>query len=447
MPTLRIACSCVLSSFILLSCQNKKIKTASTNPVRPTELYDTVYISAPEPTGLNTYTSGFISGVTQRFKAGANKVFVITAQKGLKVTVDPDKLIKADGSAVEGKIEVSIIELTNSDDLFKSNAATVSDGRLLASGGSYYIGMTCNGQQVKVKPGQSVKVDFPLINEDEMQLFYGERDSVTGNMNWKKAGQQLQQEYEDIEINTTTDYSVPARPTFKSKYHLFNSLDAKVYYVKKLMTVRELAQELQRRKINAIIDTVYYSWYGNSNVVYTREKSSLGYRNGIQYRIIPPEAICQEADSLEKATAEYQKAMAERKNNDFKEQLKKYYAPASIGTLGWINCDRFYKNNQAEIELGIPITLNNSRIDYFIIFRSFPGLLNYKLDFDGKTKVVLDKLPNGEQVTLVAFAKNKGIVYQVKQDIIIEKNKKFDLDFKAISKEELEKMFKKNIKV
>lgn len=444
MPTLRIACTCVLTACLYFSCNNKKAKPLITKSQLQT---DTVLVLPDDPLDLSEYSKEFSNSVTQKFTVTTKKISVITAKKGLKITIDPSVLELEDGSPVSEKVSVSIIELTNGNDLFKTNAATVSNGRLLVSGGSYFIGMESGGKKIRLKNGQTLQVDFPLLLNDEMELFYGERDSV-GSMNWQKAGKELDKEFEKISFNTTTGYeTVITKPTFKSKYHLFNTLNAKVYFLDKPMTLKEMAKEFKNRGIDKIIDTVYYNWYGGPGIVYSHVEKIEGYRRGQQYRLISPDELCREKDSLDKAFAEYNNAVEERKENDFTVQLKKYYAPAAIGNLGWINCDRFYKNtNSMDVELDIPITLNYSRIEYFIIFKSFNGLINKRVDFTEESKVVLENLPIGESITLVAFAKNKGIIYQAKEDFIIGKNKKQPVEFKTITKEELSNIFKKNVR-
>jgi hypothetical protein len=461
MSTQRVAFSCALATLILFSCNNKKNRINSLNSAESTKQFDTVTIFPDEPLDISTYNTRFIDGATQRFTAHENKISVITAKGKLKVIINPSVLEKEDGSAVDGKINVSIIELTNSDDLFKSNAATISDERLLASGGSYFIGMESDGKKLRIKKGNIMEVNFPLLNDDEMELFYGERDS-TGIMNWKQAGKQLQQEFETISFNTGSDYiprpTMPEISGMKINYYLFNSLDSKVFFSNRLMTIRELVAELKSKGIERVIDTVYYSWYGRGHqVIYSLDSTSRGILHGRQFRLISPKVLQLEKDSLKelictqkelfaRQTAEYEKKMGEWKQNDFKEQLKKYYAPATITSLGWINCDRFYKKDQIDVDLDIPITLNNSRIEYFVIFRSFSGLVNYKVDFNEQTKVILKNMPVGEPVTLIAFAKNKGIIYEGKKDFIIEKNKKVPVEFRVISQEELSKTFRNNVK-
>ena len=72
--------------------------------------------------------------------------------------------------------------------------------------------------------------------------------------------------------------------------------------------------------------------------------------------------------------------------------------------------------------------------------------MNNKVNFNEQARVVLKNMPVGEPVTLIAFAKNKGIIYEAKKDFIIEKNKKIPVEFRVISQEELNKMFRNNVK-
>ena len=115
--------------------------------------------------------------------------------------------------------------------------------------------------------------------------------------------------------------------------------------------------------------------------------------------------------------------------------------------MGWINCDRFYRSTEnTDVDLDIPITLNNSRIEYFVIFKSINGLINYREDLNDQSTIVLRNLPVGEAITLVAFTKSNGIIYQSKEDFVVAKNKRIAVDFKTITREELGRIFGKNVK-
>ncbi len=476
MPTHRFASLCALTTLVLFSCNNKKNTGATSgNNNVATLQYDTVNVLPDESVNLNAYNAVYIENATQHFTASARRISVITAKKGLKLIIDPAVLETEDGTTVEGKIDVNIIELTNSMDLFKSSMATVSDGRLLSSGGSYFVDMECNGKKLKIKEGKGIQAVFPRLTEEDMELFYGEKP-VDGTVNWKEAGKSLEKEYTAASSKTTGEYIMePMPPTLKeapsiaNTFHLFNSMDAKVFFLNRVLTLKEWLNVMHNRGVNMVIDTLYYSWKGRgSNIIYSSEGKTEALYHGMQFRVIPAatwktlsvqkdsfaEVSCMIKEANKKAYADYASAYEvylkqydQPSQDSIPDQLKKYYAPEIIGQLGWLNCDHFYKSRKnADINLDIPITLNNSIIEYFVIFKSFNGLARYREDLNDRSTITLKNLPVGAPVTVVAFAKNKGIMYQGKEDFIVEKNKKIAVGFNTISKDELNKIFRSNVK-
>jgi hypothetical protein len=459
MPTQRVYVMIVLCTVILFSCSNKKEKATTVSTITP--VTDTVRSLPGKSIDIAGYNNAFAENSTQKFIALQGKETIIKAAKGLKLTVDPNALEKEDGSSIDGEISVSIIELTSSEDLFKNNAATISDGRLLVSGGSYFIGMECNGQKLKVKNGNSLKMEFPKIKANEMELFYGKRD-VAGNMNWTRAGQPLTFDAQGSYTDYTLPYpdSVIYKP-YNSKYHLYESLDSKVIFGGKEMSIKAMVDILQKRGVDKNIDSVNLSW-NNAHIynarVYNYNTGEYGYWYK-RYRVISCKDLEAERDSLvkeEKIRAKYLAANAKykeewmRKNeeNSLAGQLQKYYSPCAVKKLGWINCDRFYNDPQnTEVPVELPITFNNPVIEYFIIYKSFSGLINGRLGEAGKQQYVLTNLPAGQPVTLIAFTKDKGQLFECRQDFVIEKNKPVRLDFKNTSKEELNKLFGKNVRI
>ena len=62
-----------------------------------------------------------------------------------------------------------------------ANAQTVSDGKLLESGGAYYINLSCGKERLRIKKNKSIKIEFPKISDKDMSLFDGKVDSL-GNI-------------------------------------------------------------------------------------------------------------------------------------------------------------------------------------------------------------------------------------------------------------------------
>lgn len=120
----------------------------------------------------------------QLFKIATDKPSVITGQKGTKISINPNDLITESGKPIGKNIEVELVEIMNQGALLRTNTQTVSDGNLIVSGGAYYIGMTSNDEQLKLKQGKALSVQFPKISDIEMELFYGQRNEFD-QMNWK----------------------------------------------------------------------------------------------------------------------------------------------------------------------------------------------------------------------------------------------------------------------
>ncbi|MES2848171.1 MAG: hypothetical protein V4685_03905, partial [Bacteroidota bacterium] len=137
-----------------------------------------------------------------------------------------------------------------------------------------------------------------------------------------------------------------------------------------------------------------------------------------------------------------------KQNDDgtLESKIQRYYAPSSVKKLGWINCDRFYESpQQIETPVELPTLFTKADVQYFLIFRSFNGLMSGKLMKNEKKEYVLANLPKGERVTIIAFAKQNGQVYNCSEDFTIVPGKTIKPAFKEISTAEIKKMFGSNI--
>ena len=146
---------------------------------------------------------------SQVIRVSTDKTSVVTGRKGTKISINPNDLVTESGKPLGQTIEVELKELTNQSQLLRTNAQTISDGKLLVSGGAYFIGMTSNGEQLKLKDGKTLNVQFPKLSDKEMALFYGQRDDL-GQINWQKATET----FKTTQPPATTK---PAADTIKTK--------------------------------------------------------------------------------------------------------------------------------------------------------------------------------------------------------------------------------------
>ena len=127
----------------------------------------------------------------QKLTAPSNEKTDVTGQKGTIIHLDPEKLETVDGSPMGEHIDIELVEMTSVYDLLTNNAPTVSNGQLLETGGSYYLNMTSNDVQLKVKQDKALEVEFPKLTDDEMAVFLGERDSLE-RINWVQSEQDFE---------------------------------------------------------------------------------------------------------------------------------------------------------------------------------------------------------------------------------------------------------------
>ncbi len=455
MPTPRLLLSIIVCITVSFSCNSKKQIIDPEKNV--SVIKDSVIINNSEVLGLASYNNIFIENHRQTFSVSHKKTTVVTGKKGLKITVNPSALEKTDGRPVDGDIIIRIIELTNTDELFKSNAATVSDGRLLASGGSYFVGMECNGEKLRIKKGRYLQMQFPQIKKEEMELFYGQRNE-TGDMNWVSAETALSPEETDLEFteqNTSRSYDY--LPDLSSRYNIdtlriYETLNEEVYYYEKKMTIKTLVDTINRHTTRIFIDTVYV-WPKQPAYLPKGAKIDTNYLYRVygppkQFRLKTCHALEAETEQMNNAKLRQQEAVKNWQPQKLSNQLQKYYSPSNITYLGWINCDRFYqKNEQLNIILDLPYTFNHSNIHYFLLFKSINGLLSGRQAADSSGRLLINNIPQGIPATLIAFTKNNGRIYQSKEDFIVNKDKPVKLDFTYITNDDMKNIFGKNVKM
>lgn len=221
------------------------------NPVNRTSSNDQTNSSEPkQETGkLNDYLKKF-EDPAQTFNVSASKPTQVKGKRGTIISVNPSDLETVDGKLVGKNIQIELRELTGQQQLLRTNAQTVSNGQLLVSGGAYYINMTSNSQQLKLKDGKSLSVVFPKLTDKEMALFYGPRDSL-GQINWQKANETLTAK--QLKQQAQTDVT---KKTVKKK----SDIDAIFDYIESgdTTTTQEEREQYAKRERNFRVEQKLY---------------------------------------------------------------------------------------------------------------------------------------------------------------------------------------------
>jgi|GEM_PF-5566549 len=247
----------------------------------------------------------------QVFTIPTNKISVIKGVKGSVWHINPTDLETVSGTPIGGEIRVELKELTTSSEFVKNNVQTISDNRILSSGGSYYIRMTTGAEELKIKSGSTIKAEFPKIAKGGMSLFYGERD-VEGAMNWKECNTTFRQAYDIVDKPRDTAWFTIDR------------------------------NEKRRESIPAIS--------GHQDI-----DSIMSYVDGVKM-----------TDNEKKQNENYQKA-----NRIYKD----IYMAIEIENLGWLNVDKYLKSQLAPLYVSTGSNNSSGYTQIYIVMKAINSML------------------------------------------------------------------------
>ncbi len=109
----------------------------------------------------------------------------ITGNKGTIVVFNKNSFMHEDGSDVKGKVKIYLTEYYDYSDMLFANLTTSSRNRMLETGGMVHISATSGGDEVFLKPGETIEIKFPTRNRlYDMHLFAGQPRDENDIMDW-----------------------------------------------------------------------------------------------------------------------------------------------------------------------------------------------------------------------------------------------------------------------
>jgi hypothetical protein len=155
---------------------------------------DAGQLNGPDTSWYNTLTSTMpvsqlksslaLPVYTDSFEVTNNNAYILTPF-GLQCGFPPNCCVSNAGQAITGFVHVELIMLKKKGDIIQLNKPTVSNNRLLVSGGEVYVRLTKNGQEVQLAPNVKIQVRFPadIPIQTQMKLFFGDETNPE-QFNW-----------------------------------------------------------------------------------------------------------------------------------------------------------------------------------------------------------------------------------------------------------------------
>lgn len=148
-----------------------------------------IEVETPNATEFKNIQEEAIENITQSFTLTANNGYTtVTTASGAMISINTTSL-KKNGSAVNGNIDLEVIEIFDKGTMVVTNKATMglmNNGKkaLLISGGEFYINATQDG--IALSNNSNIYVSVPTTNADtDMKLFIG--DDTDDDIVWEQA--------------------------------------------------------------------------------------------------------------------------------------------------------------------------------------------------------------------------------------------------------------------
>jgi len=374
----------IISLFTLNCCQSPsseqersgeiiKAEIVSTNPLDELEQVDNLLLELAEK--------------QQRLTAPSDKETILTGAKGTIIHVDPNRLETVDGSPIGDNIELELLEMTDNSSLLLNNAQTVSNGQILITGGAYYVNMTSDGKQLRLKQGKALELEFPKLTDDEMGLFLGDRDSL-GQMNW-----------------------IPTESNFKSK---------------KIENAKEPEKPIKKKEVFTEVSII-----------------PLGEYN-VDTTVIGPKKVNSE-DVTEEEYQEYLIKLQEyeelKKEIEYQRQT---YQVIKLMNFGWINCDRFYTDPNPKTDIQLLVnkdSLHTAR--FYAVFKDIRSFVTEYFYKGRREAPTFRNIPIGKELTIIAISGSNDSPYVFETTINTMTDQQVKIEFTATTQAELKEKIEK----
>lgn len=357
----------------------------------------------------------FESEFIQEYKVASDSIITIVGNKGTTITFKTKDLVdESNNNIITDSLIVNLIELTNKQDLLLANAQTISNNKWLISGGAFKIEIKAQEKELFLKKEKTIKVKFPKstkINNDGMELFYGNRDE-NNYMNWTSANKKL---------NINNKYVIT--------YEHIDVVDVEkteayggIKYMKEELKIDSIGF-LTTEKIKIAFPEISKLFYENDTLRVYMDSS---FRNDFL------------TNNKEESTINYlvifKKDLDSIKNGNtiieatYYNEIESFYETIELSKLGWINVDR-YTNNEELITVTLTANKKTSSRAIFIIDERNNTFLNV---YDNSIN-----LPINRSFYIMSIGIEGEEIYGFKRSILFKKNSNYQIEYKKIKKSQI----------
>ena len=421
------------------------------------------------PLQLNTRDSTLVPVALNKQKL-LKELFAELAKTAEEFTIDNRRdtvLLGAEGSSLvipanslggNAAVKISLREFYKTADIVANKLSTTSNGQQLVTGGMVHISATVDDKPVNVMPGKTIRIFMPDTSEqmNNMELFMGE-EKKESSINWINQGQNFVRPVAVTQVRVlyipdepfkeitdergTIAFFAMSRDCKLSKAQLRSVLKEKYGHYYKIRIRRTWRSNIfHREKVGKIARFDEGINIGDSAWIPLAEAreydlpwtESRIYQEGsyVNRSFFMPRLQRIKTDTIPGvATITY----ADTVSAFFEDNMKKLENRFSVDirSLGWINCDRFYKNSMEKVTYAV--NLNDSAVNFFTML-VFDNIRSMMTGYLSGNKVMFSNVPLGESVKIISIGINKtGETVIAMKETKISKDEFAGLEFEPSS--------------
>ncbi len=332
-----------------------------------------------------------ISPEKQDFEMNSEEDIYITGKSGTDIFIPKNAFVDTDGNPVSGNVNIELKEFYSFKDFFSEKLGTKSNGALLETNGMVYLEATQGNKKLQLNGGTDVEILFPQSERNDFSTFYGEREE-DGGMNWVQDGESA----------------------------MGNAIGEVENWVAFSPEGLDLTTEAMARSKNR-----------NANI---------GGMKGVFSELTP-----EMRDSLNREwEIERQEMIAEQESrNEMFKRSKEVRTLISSKKLGFINCDRFYREKNTR-RMNHLLTIKDEKIKpmaAYLIFTEINSCLSFR--YEGTQGFTMNnRLPMGADVILLVtgFDPETDDVYVHQKKLKLKEGIKGEIPMRKSSYDELEQI-------
>ncbi|MBC8048324.1 MAG: hypothetical protein H7Y00_16105 [Fimbriimonadaceae bacterium] len=120
---------------------------------------------------------------SQFFTINAESGGTITGDAGTVITFPAKAFKNSDGMNISGNVQIELKEIFDNTSMIFSGVFPVSGGKILNSGGEYYINVMQSGEALLIKENKHYSLTLPAQAVDPGMIFYKGAE-LDGSINW-----------------------------------------------------------------------------------------------------------------------------------------------------------------------------------------------------------------------------------------------------------------------